>query len=167
MYKMGDLILYGNSGVCRVNDIKSMDFLHDGNDQLYYVLEPLYQSCIINTPVYNDKIFKRPIISKAEAERLIDTIPSIEAEEYHSRVLRELTAHYEAAINSHKCSDLLELTMSIYSKKQTLALQNKKIGAVDGQFMKRAEDLLFGELAAALDIPREEVLNYIHERISA
>lgn len=167
MYKIGDLILYGNSGVCQIKDIKTMDFLQNGNGQLYYVLEPLYQSCVIHTPVQNDKIFMRPIISKAEAERLIDMIPAIEAEEVHSRVHRELIEHYETSLNSHNCSDLLELTMSIYAKKQTLALQNKKMGTVDGQYMKLAEELLFGELAAALDIPKEQVPKYIQDRMES
>ena len=33
--------------------------------------------------------------------------------------------------------------------------------------MKRAEDLLYGELAAALDIPIEEVGDYIEARIGS
>lgn len=43
--------------------------------------------------------------------------------------------------------------------------QNRHLGQIDKKFMKRAEDLLYGELAAALDIPREDVLNYIQERL--
>lgn len=43
--------------------------------------------------------------------------------------------------------------------------QNRHLGQIDKKFMKRAEDLLYGELAAALDIPREDILNYIEERL--
>jgi len=32
--------------------------------------------------------------------------------------------------------------------------------------MRRAEELLYGELAVALDIPRERVQAYIHERLN-
>ncbi len=38
--------------------------------------------------------------------------------------------------------------MSIYAKKQDLEAHKRKVGALDQRFMKRAEDLLFGELAA-------------------
>ena len=55
--------------------------------------------------------------------------------------------------------------MSIYAKKQDLEAHKRKVGALDQRFMKRAEDLLFGELAAALDIPREEVPGYIARRV--
>ena len=43
--------------------------------------------------------------------------------------------------------------MSIYRKRDEVHSRKKKLGSVDLRFMKRAEDLLFGELAAALDIP--------------
>ena len=32
---------------------------------------------------------------------------------------------------------------------------------MDERYLKRAEELLYGELAVALDIPREEVAGYI------
>lgn len=164
MFKAGELIRYGNTGVCKVTEIKEIDDSKKGKRK-FYVLEPLYQKCIISTPVDNKKVFMRPIISKEKAEELIDEIPMIEAEEYHSPVMRELTEHYEASFKSHSCEDLIELTLSIYTKKQTMAEQKKKIGIIDERYLKRGEELLFGEFAAALDIPRERVQSYIEERV--
>ena len=165
MYEIGELIHYGSTGVCRVEDIKSRKFPGEKKGQLYYILKPLYQTCTISTPVDNKKVFMRPVISRDEAERLIDSIPTVKAEAYHSRVLRELAEHYEEAFASHSCEDLIQLTMSIYAKKQSMEQQKRKFGAVDERFMKRAEDLLFGELAAALDIPRDDVQDYIRQRV--
>lgn len=164
MFKTGDLIQYGSTGVCRITEIKDVK-LSAKEKKPYYVLQPLYQNCVIQTPVDNKKVFMRPIISKEEADNLIDMIPTIEVEEYHSHVMRELTEHYEASIQSHNCEDLLELTMSIYSKRRSLNQLNKKIGVIDERFMKRGEELLYGELAAALDIPRDEVQDYIAQRM--
>jgi len=165
MFKVGDMINYGSTGVCRVAEIKDLGGRTKGSKRLYYVLEPLYQSCVITTPADNKKISMRPIISKDEAERLIDMIPTVEAEEFHSSVIRELTEHYQASIDSQSCEELLELTMSIYSKKRTLEQQKKKFGVIDERYMKRGEELLFGELAAALEIPREQVPEYIESRV--
>lgn len=167
MYQIGELIHYGSTGVCRIMDIKTQNLPGVNKNQLYYVLKPLYQECTISSPVDNQKVFMRPIITKEEAERLIDTIPAIKAEAYHSRVIRDLTEHYEAAFASHSCKDLIELTMSIYAKKQYLEQNKRKFGAVDERFMKRAEELLFGELAAALEIKKEEVQGYIHNRVDS
>lgn len=165
MYKVGDLILYGNNGVCRIADITTRSFSETDQEQLYYIIKPLYQDCMISTPVNAVRVFMRPIITKDEAERLIDKIPSVCAKEYHSPVLRQLTEHYEASLQSHDCEDLIELTMSLYMKKQTAEQQKRKFGAVDERFMKRAEDLLFGELAAALGIEKDKVPEYIAERL--
>ena len=37
---------------------------------------------------------------------------------------------------------------------------------IDERFMRRAEELLFGELAVALEIEREDVPAYLAERLS-
>jgi len=159
------LILYGNTGVCRVMDITMRCFPGTKKRQLYYILKTVYQNITISTPIDNPKVFTRPIISRDEAERLIDMIPSIHVDVYHSRVLRELTEHYDAFIQTHNCADLIELTLSIYAKKQIYEQQKRRFGAVDKKFMKCAEGLLYGELAAALDIPKEKVPDYIAARV--
>ncbi len=166
MYRVGDLVLYGSTGVCRVEEIKEQQFPTTGEVRLYYVLSPLYESCVISVPVDSDKVFIRPIISKEEAKQIIDKMPSTQAPVYHSRVSRELSEHYETLLKSHDCDSLVELTMSIYTKKQSLLHQKRKFGAVDERFLKRAEDLLFGELAAALEIPRDQVQSYIASRLA-
>ena len=61
--------------------------------------------------------------------------------------------------------DLVELTMSLYAKKKKTEAQKRKFGAIDERYMKRAEDLLFGELSAALEIPKGDVRQYIHDRL--
>ena len=107
----------------------------------------------------------RPILTKEEANALIDLIPTMKVTPVESKVLRELTDQYQASIATHEVKDLIELTMSIYTKRQQAEGEKKKFGAVDERFMKEGEALLFGELAASLDIPVEEVQGYIRNRL--
>lgn len=167
MYQVGDLIFYGGTGVCRVTGAKTLDLLGTGAPQPYYILNPLYQECTISAPANSDKVFIRSVLTRQEAEDLIDSIPTIQAEAYHNRMLHQLEQHYEASFKSHACADLVEMTMSIYAKKQILKEQKRKFGMVDERFLKRAEDLLFGELAVALDIPKGDVPSYIQSRVHA
>lgn len=160
MFKIDDLILYGNTGVCRVVDISTKDIPGVSKNRLYYTLKPLYQTGTVYTPIDNKKVFMRPIISRQEAQQLISSIPEIDAQAFHSPVLSELTAHYERSIQSYDCVELTRLTKSLYIKKREMAEQKRKFGAIDDRFMKRAEELLFGELSAALGIAREEVVSY-------
>lgn len=165
MYQVGELVLYGNTGVCKITEISSKELPGTNATQLYYTMKPLHQECMIFTPVDNKKVFMRPVISKHEAERLIDTIPGMETQIYHSSVMSELTQHYEASFQTHDCADLIVLTMSIYAKKRSMEEQKRRFGAVDERFMKRAEELLFSELAAALGIARDDVPGYIEKRV--
>ncbi len=168
MYQAGDIVIYGMTGACRVEEVSPMARPGVGRNQLYYTLMPLYQrQCTIHTPVDNPKVAMRPAISKEEAERLVDLIPSIQVKPYHSRANNDLTEHYNATLKSHDCTDLLELTMSIYAKKQEAEGSKRKFGVVDERYLRQAEELLFGELAVALELHREEVPAYIAARLEA
>ena len=79
--------------------------------------------------------------------------------------MQQLTKHYQSVIDTHKCLELLKLTKSIYMKKMDALAQNRHLGQIDKKFMKRAEDLLFGEFAAALNISREDVQAYIRKSL--
>ena len=111
-------------------------------------------------------MFTRPIISADEAHRLIDNMPSLQAEPYYNRNLNQLREHYRSCIDSHSCEELIRLTKSLHLKRTEMESTKRKFGAVDERFMREAEDLLFGEFAAALGIERENVRNYIADRLA-
>lgn len=164
MFNVNDAICYGKMGVCRITDItrpKEPGFV---KNQLYYVLKSLYENCVIYAPT-DTRVFMRPAIEREEAERLIDAIPTFQAEAYFNDRTQDLVKHYEAVIDRHSCSDLVKLTMSIQAKKQVIEENGRVFGQIDKQFMKQAEDLLFGELAYALEISRDEVPGYIASRV--
>jgi CarD family transcriptional regulator len=165
-YQVGDLIVYGGSNcICSVSNITEMGFPGTDKIRLYYVLKPLYQNCVIYNPVDNKDVLMRPVITKDEAEKLIDMIPGMNTEPYQGSELRQITEHYESILQTHDCEKLIELTMSIYAKKQFLLDRKRNFGALEETFMKRAEEMLFGELSVALDIPKNQVKAYIAERV--
>ena len=164
MYQKGDLVVYANMGVCRVLDAAVPDFCAPGEERTYYILEPRGESGRVYVPT-DANVYMRPAMTREEANRLIDRIPTVQAEPCHSTVLQELNAHYSEALKSHSCEELIGLLMSIYAKKQYRARHNQKMGALDESYRKRGEALLYGELSAALDIPEEQVPEYIKNRI--
>jgi CarD family transcriptional regulator len=166
MYEVGDVIIYGSTGVCCVTEIRTIDSKWSDKDELHYVLKPFYQDCVILTPVTNVKVRTRPAVSRTEAEQLIDTIPSIEPQVYHSDKAQEMVRYYKSFIEAYDCSGLLELTVSLRAKKDSAGGSKSKFGTVDQKFMTQAEELLFGELAVALGIPRSDVPGYIASRLA-
>lgn len=161
MYQIGDLIVYGGNGVCRVESIET-----EGKDRRqYYTLQPLYQTCQILTPVDNPKVYIRPIITKDEAEDIIRQIPQVQPQPFYTRTPRELTEHYETQLKSYDCRTLLTMIMSIYQKRQEAQNNKRRLGVVDENYYRRAQELLHCELAAALEISKEQVPEYIASRV--
>ena len=165
MFQPGELLVYGTTGVCRVEEIAAPGLTRADRGRQYYLLKPLHQDGVIYAPVDSDKVPIRPVISREEAEALIDLIPSIRAEACHAPTMQALAQHYQSAVRSHDCRELLELMMSIYLKQRQAEAQKRRLGMVDERYMKQAERLLHGELSAALGIPLEEVQPYIARRV--
>ncbi|MBR1660625.1 MAG: hypothetical protein IJ705_09935 [Oscillospiraceae bacterium] len=165
MYAVGDLILYGRTGVCRVEEIDEPAPRGEEAARRFYRLRPLYQNCSIRVPV-EGKVFSRPIVSRGEAESLIRRMPELEAEPYYNRNLNQLREYYRKSLESCRCEDLAMLTKSLYRKKREAEASRRKFGTVDERYMKEAEDLLYGELAAALEIERGDVQGFIASFLS-
>ncbi|MDR1965962.1 MAG: CarD family transcriptional regulator [Synergistaceae bacterium] len=166
-YRIGDLIVYGGSSfVCRITDITRLDLPNVDKERLYYVLKPLHQDCVIYNPADNENMLMRHVITKKDAENIIDMVRNEAPEPYQGSEIRQIAEHCKSILNTRDCAKLMELTMSIHSKKQFLLEHSRKLNTQEEMFMRQAEDMLFGELSVALDIPREQVKSYIARRIS-
>lgn len=164
MYQPGDLIIYGGEGVCRVESVGPLALSDVKSDKLYYTLQPLYRSGTVFAPV-EGKVFMRPVIGREEAEALVRAIPDIEESHLEGRNLRMAGEYYQKMMDSHNCADLVQLIKTIYVRQQSAQAAGRKGGQVDERYRKRAEDTLYGELAVALGIPKDEVEAYIYKEI--
>ena len=162
MFSVGENIVYGNSGVCRVESIGVLDSPGMPQDKEYYTLSPIYsKGSKIFTPVDNNKIIMRAVLDRTEAQELIDNIDKIEAMWISDEKSREL--EYKEAIKACNCEELVKIIKTIYLRMQDRIANGKKITASDEKYFRLAEDRLYGELAVSLDIPKEEVKEYIIE----
>lgn len=93
MYQVGELIVYGGTGVCRVEAVETPQQRGPEAGRQYYLLKPLYQDGTIRIPV-DSKVFMRPVISRQEAEALLDAIPGMHAEACHERNFTQLAARF-------------------------------------------------------------------------
>lgn len=163
MYSVGEQIVYGGTGVCEVAAVEDRR-QPDGSERRFYLLRPLYQSGTISAPA-DGKVFMRPVISREEAEALIDSLPDMPVLSLHERNFTQLAAHYQQLPCSHDCAGVAGLVVSIRAKKRESEAAGRRFGQIDAKFMKLAEKLLFGEFSAALGIPYDEVEPYINKRL--
>lgn len=163
MFQKGELIIYGKTGVCRVEDIVMLDNLFD-TEKLCYQLLSLYGKETIYIPV-DTNVFMRPVLTKEEAEELIEKIPSIPEDDCNVANQRLRGEHYRTFFTTHQCEDLICIIKSLYHKNQSRTVGGHRLDRTDQQYFKQAEELLHGELAVSLNIPYAEVSDYIKKRI--
>ena len=70
MYGVGDLVVYGSIGVCRVEAVGASPLPSTATARDYYTLTPLYKDGHIYAPV-DTAMFMRPVISRTKAISLI------------------------------------------------------------------------------------------------
>ncbi len=163
MYSVGQMIVYGASGVCRVEAVEPQKNAPAGmKDRLYYRLKPLYDQGVVYTPV-ETTVAMRPLLTRDEADALIRAIPDIAPAPCESRSPQLLGEHYKSFFVSHRAEDLLRLIKTVYLKMKIGG--PRALGKTDQHYLKRAEDLLYKEFAAALELPVDGVKPYIEQTL--
>ena len=120
----------------------------------------LTRSGTVLTPV-DTKVLMRPILSRQEAEDFIAQLPQLPPEEPESRSMRLLKEFYQQIVTSYDCRRMAGLIRSAVRRRKHALRTGRKVSQMDERYLRRAENALYGELAAALDLPEEEVLPYI------
>lgn len=160
MYSVGDKIVYGESGVCTVEKVAPLAMQGAPQDKLYYYLTPLSGTGTYFTPV-DSSAFMRYVITKDEANALIDSIPEIAPAICNDNRFNHVDAFYKDLFKQHSCEALVSVVKGL-----SIRLSEKKTKSSRAEItMKRARDMLHGELSVALDIPLTDVDNYITDRI--
>lgn len=164
MFQVGELVIYETTGVCRVEAVGTAPEIPvAAPGRWYYQMAPLYSNGTIYAPV-EGKVFIRPVISKEEALDLIARIPEIRDDIFQDCEQRQLESRYRQTLRARRCEGLAEMVKTLRTKDRRLSKAGKRLGRVDQEYRKRAEELLHGELAAALDIPYDQVRDYVVRR---
>lgn len=141
-----------------------MDMEGIPKDRLYYILRPDGETeGKIYTPVDNQKMVMRRLLTKEEAEELISEIPEIEMLGIENEKQREDA--YKECIRSCQCRELLRMIKTIKFRKRDRLSRGKKATSTDEKYLKTAEENLYTELSMLLNVPKNKMEDYIHEKI--
>ena len=166
MFEKGQYIIYGIRGVCEVMDITTIDRPGGPQGKLYYVLRPYYhQDSKIVTPVDSDKTVIRPLLTREEALELIDRIQDVQEMEVTEDKQRE--ERYKEALKTCDCRVWVSMIKALYLRRKDRIEQGKKMTDLDERYFKTAEENLYSELARSLGMSRDEMVDYIKERVLA
>ncbi|MBR1816080.1 MAG: CarD family transcriptional regulator [Lachnospiraceae bacterium] len=148
MFNIGDYIVYGHNGICRVLDITHPDISGIDTDRLYYVLMPeKTKGSRLFCPADDDNISIRRVISADEAKEILSQTKDIEPLEISNDRMRD--ASYKLAIKSSDLRQWIQVLKTLLIRKKEREELGKKITATDERYLKIAEDALYSELALA------------------
>lgn len=166
MYQVGDLIIYGGEGVCRVAAVGPAPIAAADPGRLYYTLTPVYRKGVVYAPTDVD-VPMRPALSREEALSLIRSIPTMDQNTLEFADAKQAALEYKALLQTYDHGNLLRLIRAIYAKNERAIVQGKSYSHVDEKFLKRARELLHGELAVSLGVEPDEVERMIREAVEA
>lgn len=160
LFKVGDYIVHGRNGVCKVVDITHLDMSGVDKDQLYYALVPMKsEDSKIFYPVDSDKVVMRSVVTKDQAKDLVSEIKDIEPMRIENDRQRE--AKYKEALVSCDCKQLICIIKTMYARNKERIGKGKRITYVDDRYLKEAKQNLNDEFSIALGIEPREVEKYI------
>ena len=176
MFKIGDYVTHYKEGVCEVIDIGKLDMRCSDRKKEYYTLKPLYDTGgTLYMPVANERNQIRGVITHDEAQALIEDIPNIEAlwvtdenprtEDPQSIREKKRESLYKEAVFKNQCKEWIAIIKTSYLRKMDRLSSGKKSINVDDKYLSIAEQFLYGELAVALEIPKEKIREYITDRM--
>ncbi len=159
-FSIGESILYGANGVCRVAAIEQKDFAGSLLD--YYVLEPTYTPASrIYVPMNNDALVgkMRRVLSADEVRQLVRNMPRGEDEWIEDEMARR--ENFKAGLTKGDPTEVIRIIRTIYRHQQELKAAGKKLRQADERTFREAEKLLYDEFATVLQLQPEEVLPFI------
>lgn len=158
MFAVNDIVMYGNTGVCKIVDIRLEKF--SKKECMYYILKPVAtENSTVYCPVDTDKIKIRRLLSKSEINELIRLMPDTETEWVESDAERK--EKFGAVLKEGEPKELVKLLKTLHFNQTEKLRLGKKFHACDEKIMKEAEKILHGEFAHVLHIGIEEVVPFI------
>ena len=164
-YEIGDFVSKSVTGVCKIEDIVSLDLTGKKENKLYYLMKSIEdEKGKLYVPVSNSDAILRLCLTKEEAWNLIKRIPEIPTAWINNEKLRE--QNYKDAVKANDPEALVAIIKMIYQRKEKRLAQGKKCTATDARYFQIAENLLYMELGVALGKPKQEVCRTIIDYIT-
>jgi CarD family transcriptional regulator len=164
MPQVGDLTIYQEHGICRIDDI--CDKTYGGKTREYYVLRPIEngQDLTINLPVESKKKMLLKLMDRNEAEAVLKSFHSEGVEWIDQNSQRK--QQYTKQINSGDRLEIAKVVNTLLRKKNKVEANGKKFYKNDEEMLQSIQSILFKEMALALDTTEAAVQKKINNIIA-
>ena len=162
MFKVGELIIYSSHGICQIDDICEKTYFDI--TKKYYVLHPLDNLKLsISTPVDNKAVAMLELLEKDEAKVILNSFHLSGIEWIENN--KERTKTYSDIINSGDRINLSKVVNTLLHKKFEAELDKKKLLDQDLKLLISVQNILYRELAHALNTSFESIMEEVSNSI--
>ena len=165
MFEIGEYIVYGVNGICRVEEICPSPY--DKTDtRTYYLLVPLHNpmASTIYTPVDNDRVPMRRLMTPVQVDELIRSIPQIGL--LSVPVEKQRRELYRTTITALRPEGYVSVMKTVDRRRIDLTAAHKHFPVSDMEYGRLAKHLLYSECAHVLGIEEEGVEAYIESLLA-
>ena len=159
MFQIGELVQYEISGVCKVEEIVQGVPGLQQDTQCYLLIPVGEKDGKIYTPVNNDKVKMRRILSSEEVKELMANVSQIQGPVIVNE--KQCESIYREELYSADCYRWVGLLKILYARRAARKAAGKKVTATDERYLKNVEErlkeelnLIIGEEATLLELEK-------------
>lgn len=166
MYQLEEKVVYANYGVCIVSQVDApMTF--GGQERSYYVLTPTRKKGgTVYVPTDHEELM-RPVMSRSEALSLIDSLASIQLDEYQDSNSRAVEDHFRQILRSNDCAAAAQVVKTMRARIGEQRAKKHTPSSMYTRLLDQAEHQVRSELSAALGIQEDNLNDFIAEQTKA
>ena len=165
MLGIGECVIYGSHGLCRVQDILVPSFLERGKEKEYYQMESAVNTgSVLYVPVDGAEDKVREVIAADEAKDLIEEIEA--APELELPEGKKAEPAIMEVIKRNLTDEMMSLVKSLRKIKAVREAHGKKFAALNEKYLNMAEKLLYTELAFSLKSDKDVIKRRVLDELS-
>lgn len=164
MAEIGQIVLYGAEGACRISEISRIKVGHKREE--YYVLRPIHrEGSTVFVPLNNEALLSkmRSLLTLDEINVLMEQVAGEDPMWIEDTAERK--AEYQRILQKMERLELLRMIRGLYFRRDALRRRGKYLRGSDEQMLRDAEKIFNDELALVLEMERREVPEYIRKRM--
>ncbi|MBR3933298.1 MAG: CarD family transcriptional regulator [Clostridia bacterium] len=163
MFKIGDTVLYGSDGVCKISEVTKKVF--GGTEIDYYVLTPVFDNrSTIFVPIKNKKLTDK-MKSILNAEDIYKIICEVEDEPQWIKSDPERSEVFKNIVSGGDLKAVIRLIKSVCIHRDEVLKNGKKLHKSDEAAFKDAVRILYEELSLTLKISKEDIGDIVCRKV--
>ncbi len=158
MFKVGDTVLYGADGVCKIVEITEKSFGEISTT--YYVLAPIFTNgSTFFVPTQNEKLASKmhEVLSLEEIKSIIDKSGTLTWQE--NDMIRK--DEFKAITSGGDFGQVVSLLKTIIAHKKEVEALGKNLHKADEIAYKEAIKIIYEEFNMSMEISKEDVLKIV------